>query len=96
MPSMVPRYNASNKRELLEKRERALRLGIQHNFPMHKLAKLVHEVRLAQIAVLKAELHWYKVKTLGEVQTPGFAEEIKKRGQQWADKTIEQIIQEYS
>ena len=96
MVAYIPQENSVKKREFLEKRERALRLAIQRKLPEIKLLKAVHDVRQAQLALIKSLLHWHLVQKMGKVPDATRTKSFYAATELWTNMTVDQIIKKYS
>jgi len=92
MPSFPPRSNASKKREVLHKKEAALRLAIKRACGSTKLKALAESVRLAQLAVLKAELHWVREPRRGKAVDVERVSAIEGKVLHWTEMSIDAIV----
>ncbi len=82
------------KRQQLSQRKKELALAFKKHLPDDKLQAFVERYRLAQIGMLKAQLHEKREREFEKKRTMLSEQKITKEIEVWKNKAIEEIIAE--
>lgn len=94
MPSFVPRQEPIRKKEQISQKEMELVTAIRKNFTGKKLVKFIDKYRHAQLAMLKAKVHFLREQEFQKRHTSLKIEKLEAEINEWTNKLNETIISE--
>jgi hypothetical protein len=94
MPSFVPRIEPIRKKEQLSQKEMELVTAIRKKFTIDKLLKFIDKYKHAQLALLKAKIHFLKEKEFQKKEINMKVEKLERQIIEWTNKTNEAIMNE--
>ncbi len=92
MPIYPPRSETIKKEEQLTKRKEALQGAIRKEFTLAKIKPLIEKFRLAQISLLKAQIHLLQDKNFAKKVDNRKASTIESKMKMWESMSSQDIL----